>query len=227
MKRVAVMQPYFFPYAGYFRLFAAVDEFVIFDCVQFPQRGRVHRTEVTGSRRQAERWLTLPLAQHSRATRIQDLRFAADARRTLDRRLARLDWIAGARGPAADRVRSVLFAPLVQPVADYLEAALRLAVEVLDLRCVISRSSELHLPPELRGQSRVIAVAKGVGATGYVNAPGGRSLYDRDTFAQHQLSLEFLTPYQGPFRHMLSALMTLEPAQIRDDIMATSDVVPS
>jgi hypothetical protein len=39
MTTVAVMQPYFMPYAGYFRLFAAADVFVLFDCVQFPRRG--------------------------------------------------------------------------------------------------------------------------------------------------------------------------------------------
>ena len=48
LKGVALMQPYFFPYAGYFRLFAAVDTFIIYDCVQFPRRGRVHRVEVPG-----------------------------------------------------------------------------------------------------------------------------------------------------------------------------------
>ena len=79
-KRVAVMQPYFFPYAGYFRLLHAVDDFVIFDCVQFPRRGRVHRTQVPGPTGQVE-WLTLPLARHSRDTLIRDLAFAPDARR--------------------------------------------------------------------------------------------------------------------------------------------------
>ena len=40
------MQPYFVPYAGYFRLFAASDLFVIYDCVQFPRRGWVHRNKM-------------------------------------------------------------------------------------------------------------------------------------------------------------------------------------
>ena len=71
-KRVAVMQPYFFPYAGYFRLFAAVDEFVIFDCVQFPRRGRVHRCEVPRSGAGRE-WLTLPLARQPRDVLIRSL----------------------------------------------------------------------------------------------------------------------------------------------------------
>ena len=57
---VAVMQPYFIPYAGYFRLFAASDLFVIYDCVQFPRRGWVHRNRLL-DRSGKLRWLTLPL----------------------------------------------------------------------------------------------------------------------------------------------------------------------
>ena len=77
--KVAVMQPYFYPYGGYFRLIAAVDLFILFDCVQFPRRGRVHRTEVpdgAGGRR----WLTLPLAKQPQTTRIDHLAFAPGAR---------------------------------------------------------------------------------------------------------------------------------------------------
>jgi len=76
-RRVAVMQPYFFPYAGYFRLFTHVDEFVIFDCVQFPRRGRVHRCEFVAANGTLE-WLTLPLARQSRDVLIRDLEFALD-----------------------------------------------------------------------------------------------------------------------------------------------------
>src|ERR1700733_9542258 len=101
---VAVMQPYFFPYAGYFRLLAAAETFVIFDDVQFPRRGRVHRCEIPGAGGSLE-WLTLPLARQSRDTKIKDIAFAAGARDTFDRRLARLPWLAAARGPWADRVR--------------------------------------------------------------------------------------------------------------------------
>src|SRR3954454_12209438 len=90
-KRVAVMQPYFFPYAGDFRLFAAVDEFVIFDCVQFPRRGRLHRTEVAGTS-DAPEWLTLPLARQPRDVRIADLSFAPDARRRLGEGLGGGAW---------------------------------------------------------------------------------------------------------------------------------------
>jgi hypothetical protein len=82
------MQPYFFPYAGYYRLFAVVDEFVIFDCVQFPRRGRVHRRRSPARGGGAE-WLTLLLARQPRDVLIRDIAFSPDARQRFDERLAR------------------------------------------------------------------------------------------------------------------------------------------
>jgi len=216
------MQPYFFPYAGYFRLFSSVDEFVIFDCVQFPRRGRVHRTQVIGPACTVE-WLTLPLAYHAREVLIRDLAFSSDARDRLDERLARLDWIHTTSGPAADRIRAFLYSPL-ESVIDYLEAGLRLVTEVLGLSACISRSSALNLAPSLRGQARVIAAAKSVGATHYVNSPGGQALYDANSFADAGIELAFLSPYEGRFFHLLPSLMTRNLAEIRRDIDETSSL---
>ncbi|WP_444430711.1 WbqC family protein [Rhodobacter capsulatus] len=75
MTTVAVMQPYFFPYGGYYRLLAAADVFVILDCVQFPRRGRVHRSSLPG----AGRWITLPLEPAPRDSLISAMRLAPDA----------------------------------------------------------------------------------------------------------------------------------------------------
>ncbi len=77
--RISIMQPYFFPYAGYFRLFAASDIFVVLDCVQFPRRGWVHRNKLSNSNVQPQ-WLTLPLMKGDRdTTRICTLEFLDDA----------------------------------------------------------------------------------------------------------------------------------------------------
>jgi hypothetical protein len=217
-KRVAIMQPYFFPYAGYFRLFAAVDEFVIFDCVQFPRRGRVHRCEVPSPDGSVE-WLTLPLARQPTTVLIRDLTFAMDARVQMDERLARHGWIESGRSPAAEELRGHLFAPL-ESVIDYLVCGLQLVARVLDFDVTITRSAALDLDPTLRGQDRVIAAAAAVGATQYVNAPGGRGLYDADVFAQEGIDLTFLPPYRGRYVHLLPALMTESPAAIREDVLA-------
>ena len=71
------MQPYFFPYAGYFRLLAAADRFIILDTVQFPRRGWVHRNCVHKDGK--ENWITLPIKKCPRDTLIKDLKFRPDA----------------------------------------------------------------------------------------------------------------------------------------------------
>jgi hypothetical protein len=221
---VALMQPYYFPYAGYFRLFAAVDTFIIFDCVQFQRRGRVHRAEVLGPNGAPE-WLTLPLAYHPRSVLIRDLCFSEHARERFDERLARYEWVHRANGPNAGLIRDFLYAPL-SSVIDYLEAGLRLVIDLIQIDAAILRSSALKLDPSLRGQARVIAAMQAVGGTRYVNAPGGRALYDAATFRQAGIELAFLRPYDGRFRYMLPALMTESSTKIADDVHATTRLAP-
>jgi hypothetical protein len=230
-KRIAVMQPYFFPYAGYFRLFAQADEFVLYDCVQFPRRGRVHRCEVpvpgvepavaaAGATLPETQWLTLPLARQPRDTTIAGLRFADDARPRFDAVLRAHPWLADARGPAADAVRAYLRAPLVD-VVDYLETGLALVCGLLGVLRPIVRSSTLAIDPALRGQARILAIAAARGADAYVNAPGGRALYDAGAFAAAGVSLEFLPDYSGPFRFLLPALVCEPPERLGADVRAT------
>jgi len=212
VKTVALMQPYFFPYGGYWRLLARADEFVIYDDVQFRKGGRIHRTQVpddTG----VLHWLTLPLARQPLGTRIRDRAFAENARQLFDERLRRFEWIASAAGPSAARIRAYLHAPLDSPV-DYLEGGLRLVADILGLRCTISRSSALDVDPSLPGQARVVALARAAGATRYLNAPGGRDLYDPAAFERQGVELAFLPTYEGPHVYMLRDLMTLSAGEI-------------
>jgi WbqC-like protein family len=223
--RVAVMQPYFFPYAGYYRLLAAADVFLIFDCVQFIRRGRIHRCELPGPGGRAE-WLTLPLAAAARETTIDAIRFAPSARRDFDERLRRHDWLRSARGEGADRVRSWLHAPLDgAALVDYLELTLLGTARMLGLPARIARTSALGLDPGLRSQARVIAAARAVGASHYVNAPGGTGIYDAGSFASAGLTLEFLAPYDGPLKYMLPALMERPIQEIRDEVLRSTVMV--
>jgi hypothetical protein len=223
VKRVAVMQPYFLPYAGYFRLFHEVDEFVVYDCVQFPRRGRVHRTEVPGPSGAVE-WLTLPLLRQPREVRIMDLRFAPDARTRFDERLERLPVMRSPTGPAAARVADLLRGPL-DDVVGFIESGLGLACELLGLPFRVTRSSALDIDPSVRGQERLLAVAVGRGATTYVNAPGGVALYDADRFRDHDIELRFLAPYEGAYRYLLPALLTVDPVAIAADVRATTHLI--
>ncbi|HXW24273.1 MAG TPA: WbqC family protein [Xanthobacteraceae bacterium] len=210
---IAVMQPYFIPYAGYFRLFAASDLFVIYDCVQFARRGWVHRNRLV-DRAGAERWLTLPLQKAARDVLIRDLRFAPDAAALFARRLRPF------RLPeAADAARIVAALNDVggTPV-DYIVRLLEEIVAYLGLPWRAMRSSALDLPPALRGQGRILEIARRLGARRYLNAPGGRSLYDAAAFEQAGVELRFLPDYAGPTASILTRLVDEDRDALARDI---------
>jgi hypothetical protein len=211
--RVAVMQPYFYPYMGYFRLIAAVDVFVLFDCVQFPRRGRVHRCEVPDGRG-GTCWLTLPLSPSARDSPIESQCFPPEAERHFAGRRTGLAWLSGLPDPVA----AALDGPFDRPI-DYLERNLRAVAAYLQLATRFERSSALRLGPDLRKGARVRAAACAFGATHYLNAPGGRALYDPASFQTEGLELEFLGPYQGPYLHMLHALATVPRNVLAADVM--------
>lgn len=210
--RVAVMQPYFYPYAGYFRLIAAVDLFLVFDCVQFPRRGRVHRAPLPDGQGRGPGWLTLPLAQHPRATLIRDIRLAEDRDARWQARLARLPWLGA--GPLAADLAPPLPGRLLPVLLDHLRLACARLGIATPLRC----SSDFAIAPGLRAQARVIALAQAAGATEYWNLPGGRRLYDPAGFAAAGLGLHFLPPYAGPHLSMLHAFTTADPEALRRDL---------
>jgi hypothetical protein len=202
MTSIAIMQPYFLPYAGYFRLIAQTDVFVIYDCVQFPRRGWVHRNKLVDARG-VEQWLTLPLEPAPQEVLIGDLAFPRHAGDELAERLRPFPVAsrAGAHARLLDRVRRVEGRP-VDYIADLLEAA----CDILGLKWNVVRSSSLAVPAEIRGQARILAIAERLGATRYLNAPGGRELYDAGAFADAGVELRFLEPWAGAGGSILQRL---------------------
>lgn len=220
--RVAIMQPYFFPYAGYYRLFAAVDRFVVYDCVQFPRQGRVHRSQLPASDRRDSplRWLTLPIAPAARATKIRELSFSSNAQAVMRARTeawARMFE----RDEAGRSLRRAIEACVGDPVT-YLECHLRCTIEALGIECELVRSSTFDVSHEVRGQDRILAIAEAAGASEYVNLSGGDGLYDAAAFDARGIRLRILRPYEGRYPHMIPALLGAEPDAIRRDILETT-----
>lgn len=205
MTTVAVMQPYFMPYLGYYRLLRDADVFVAFDCVQFPRRGWVHRNRLHGDGG-VPAWLTLPVRHASRSARIDSLVFGTDAEGW---------WAAAARRFPALRVRGCGEAVALagsfsegDGVADYLAAQLHRVRDRLGLKATIRRSSDLALPADLRGEARIIEICRHLGARRYLNAPGGRGLYDQGRFAAAGIELSFLPDWQWSYASVLERFAT-------------------
>lgn len=214
MVTVAVMQPYFLPYAGYFRLFAAADRVALFDCVQFPRRGWVHRNRLPdGAGNPA--WLTLPLRAGAMETRIADLQFAGNAASTLRQRCDRFPQLRGSGHPLLTSILDTS-----PDVVVYLETLLRECCAELQLPFKTIRTSSLEIEPALRGQDRVLAIVEALGADKYVNLEGGRTLYDPEAFAARGVELSFLPEWQGSTWSILQRLLSETSTAVSDEIRA-------
>lgn len=223
-KVVAVMQPYFLPFPGYFRLFAVADEVVLLDDVQFPKHGFVHRNrfrKLVG----ALDFLTLPLRSAPLDTQIKKLAFAPEATTIIAKR-ARTFEMFSREGKADAGLKLHILALDGQPV-DVIINLLGACCAALDLPFADLRASRIAIPPGLRGQDRVLALAEARGAQTYVNAPGGRGLYDSGAFNARGLELMFLPDFNGAPDSIGQCLHDRGPDDVRGEILAQCTLQPA
>jgi hypothetical protein len=191
MADIAIMQPYFIPFAGYFQLFAAADLVVLFDCVQFKRRGRIHRNLLRGPRDRTL-WLTLPLTKQPRNTRIVDLRFRDGGADEFVTRCRFFDALNNPKPDAQAVAAACLRLDPDRPVIDYLQATLQAVLGTLSLSPRILRSSSLGIPEGVKGQDRILEICRRLAARRYINVSGGTTLYDPAAFERSGIDLRFL-----------------------------------
>jgi hypothetical protein len=192
VKKVALMQPYLLPYIGYFQLISAVDTFVIYDDVQWMKGGWINRNRIlVGGRPE---WFTLSVKKGSLGTNINEREFSekfdAEKQHVLEKMRA---VYKGA--PYFQQTMDLVercFAGGGSSALVFISHVLRTCCEYLDLDTEIILSSDIDKTDGLRGQDRVIDISQKLGATEYVNAIGGRSLYAVEAFSDRGLVLSFV-----------------------------------
>lgn len=218
MTTVAIMQPYFLPYAGYFRLCMAADTFVVLDDVQFQRRGWVHRNRLRNREGELS-WLTLPLVKGDRdTTHITDLKFREDAAADMEQQMRRFPIFDASDAFARQNDLAMNILPGSTDVTEYLCVQLAQACKILQIDVQWARSSQMPLDSTLRGWQRLAAIAKHMGADTYINAPGGKAIYDPSDFMREGLQLRFLAPYDGKMDSIFQRLHDDAPLAIRSEI---------
>lgn len=186
--KLAVMQPYLFPYLGYFQLIHAVDAFVVYDDVNYIKRGWVNRNNILNQGR--SQLVTLEVSGGSQNRLINQVRVGGNSKSML-----KSIYHAYAKAPHFEVVFPLLESVLLQEesnLAVYLERGLRLFADYLDLYPEWYVSSGLEKNESFRGQDKILDICKVLGATGYINLPGGRELYDREVFDKAGISISFI-----------------------------------
>ncbi len=200
------MQPYFLPYIGYFQLLASVDKFVIFDDVNFINRGWINRNRILVGR--SPLTFTVPLQAASQNRLICDIQIADPMPwkkkflRTVQQSYAASPCFAESY-PLIEKI--IGFND--QSLTNFIGNSIAVLANHLAIKTTIIPSSKKYDNASLSGEERIIDICRLEGASRYVNAIGGQGLYDANTFSRKGIELKFVhsrarTYRQGNFEHV-------------------------
>ncbi|WP_119964270.1 WbqC family protein [Simplicispira lacusdiani] len=231
--KVAIMQPYFLPYIGYFQLIRAADVFVVYDNIKFTKRGWINRNRYLLNGR--DELFSLPLEKASDALDVRDRCLAP----VFDR-IKFLNRFSEAYR-AAPYFNDVM--PLLRRIVgfgdfnlfNFIHASLREICGHLSIGTPLIVSSALDVNHDLKGQDRVLAICRHLGADTYINASGGRDLYSKEIFNAEGMELKFLRshPCEYPQFHLpfvpslsiLDVMMFNSLTSISDDFLFRCELV--
>lgn len=216
MKKVAVMQPYIFPYIGYFQLVNAVDDFVFYDDVNFIKRGWINRNNILINNE--AKLLSFPCIGVSQNKEIREIEINLEDKQ-YNKNLKSIS-LAYKQAPYFEDIL-----PLVESVFTKNHKTIsNLTIDsIITIADYLNLKTNFHLASqsfedtkELERADRLISITKNLNGSEYINAIGGKTLYQKDYFYEQGVNLKFLQPkmiaykqFEGDFISSLSMIDVL------------------
>lgn len=220
--KVALMQPYFFPYLGYYQLINSVDEFVVFDNAQYVRRSWMNRNRILNEHKESS-FITTPIRKAPRETKIKDIIINNDT-----------NW--------QEKIFHQLYyyknAPYYKDVLDFLNecllnsnsnlsefntSLLRKSCALLSIDTNITILS--HRFPDIDSANAAdewgIEVSKALNATEYINAIGGKEFYNQQKYQDNGLNIKFINPILTPYEQLKNNFI---PGLSIIDVMMFNDI---
>jgi NADPH-dependent 7-cyano-7-deazaguanine reductase QueF len=190
--KVAIMQPYFMPYIGYFQLIYAVDVFVIYNNIEYTKKGWINRNRILVNG-QAE-YISLPLKKDSDYLNIKD-RYLSDDWHIERKKLLNRITESYRKAPYFSNVF-----PIIEEIINYdgknlfqfIFNSLKIVTQYLEITTPFIISSSIQINHQLQSQKKVMELCKAKNATTYINPIGGVELYSREEFKENGIDLQFL-----------------------------------
>jgi len=225
--RLAIMQPYVFPYIGYFQLIAATDRFVFYDDVNFIKRGWINRNRILNNG--AALTFTIPLENASQFSKIRDVQIDPAQFEFWRSKFLKTLELNYKNAPFFKPVFEMVSDALGQKpgnIAECAKQSIQSVCAFIGLAPDFVASSTRYNNQHLSGQERIISICMEEQASEYINAIGGQSLYTPAEFDERNLSLKFLqtglveySQFKSEFVPSLSiidVLMFNEPQRVRE-----------
>ena len=194
--KIAIMQPYFFPYIGYFQLINAADHFILFDDVQYIRHGWINRNRILKPA-EGHQYVIMPLADHGRDDLIRDIKIKEGYE--WKEKILRQTEHYKKKAPFYAQVKILL-----EDCFDYPEINLALAngFFIKKVFKYLGIDFETRISSELRFDYNnvhdagewALRISEQSGASEYINPPGGIALFEKAKFEKSNIKLSFIHP---------------------------------
>ena len=229
--KLAIMQPYLFPYLGYFQLIRAVDTFVVYDDVNYINRGWINRNNIlAGGKAQL---FTMELDRASQNKWINEIEA-----RGRNEKLLKSILLSYSKAPYFRQVFPVIEDILNQKeknLARFLVYQLQQICTYIGFSPLWIISSELKKDTGLCAQEKILAICNELGATHYINVPGGKELYDKQSFDARGIELSFIQPRRTtysqfgkefvPHLSIIDVMMFNSPDELSNNLLYNFELV--
>lgn len=186
--KIAIMQPYLFPYIGYFQLINSTDLFLIYDDVNFIKQGYINRNNILTANGKAR--ITFPVQSVSSNKLIKELSYSERTEKPL-----KTIEQSYSKAPYYNSIFPLIKETLEtndRAIADTCLKSYKLIFAYLGIDKKLIKTSEIEYDRERPAQDRLIELCHKFNAKTYINASGGRELYKKEDFLREGIELKFI-----------------------------------
>lgn len=227
--RLAIMQPYLFPYIGYYQLIKAADSFIVYDDIEYTKKGWINRNRILMNGKDV--LFSLPLKKDSDFLSIRE-RQLADSYPEFTKKFKRQLVSAYTKSPCFKKVFPIIEFCLEYEhdnLFSFLLNSLKTICSYLEITTPFIISSTVDFDRHLKGEDKVLNINKHLNSKVYINPIGGQTLYSKERFMQDGIELKFIkkgeeTYSQGfnsfiPNLSIIDVMMFNEKQHIRDVLL--------
>ena len=190
--KLAIMQPYFMPYIGYFQLINSVDQFIIYDNIQYTKKGWINRNRILVNGK--DQLITLPIKKDSDYLDVVKRELSESWGKDKNKMINMIKSSYG-KAPHFEETLELISKCLNNPEENlfkFIYDSIILINSYLDIKTPITISSTIDINHTLKSQDKVLSLCKAQNANVYINSIGGVELYDKETFKQNGIKLNFI-----------------------------------
>lgn len=215
--KVGIMQPYFFPYIGYFQLINAVDVYVNLDHVNFMPRSYMTRNSIKSNIP-----ISISVTNSSQNKKcIETMVILNDSYRNKFFKTLNFNY---SKSKNYDNIISLIEENFYgdKSISEFNLFFIKRICEYLDINTKIIDSSTFFDDCDLKKEKNLISITKQLNSNHYVNAIGGQKLYDKNDFYNQNINLSFIKmnnlDFENPYTSILDLIFTYDKEYIKNEL---------